>query len=124
MPGGDGNLEQAVKLAALAEEAMAQADPPSPALNRELAALYTACAERELAGAGAGLEPRLAMTAAAQLGRARVLAPEYFPAANRLARLQIEQRQGAKAPETLRDFLGTDVLPEHRAQAAALLSPR
>ena len=108
------------KLASLIEATVAQADPPCLYLNRQLAALYTAFAERELGAEGVPV-PRATEIAAEQLGRARVLAPDYFPAAKRLARLQIEQGKGVVAAQTLRDFLAADALPEHRAEAAALL---
>ncbi len=60
-------------------------------------------------------------SATAHLTRALVLAPAYFPAANRLARLQMERKQETRAAETLRDFLTPEALPEERAEAMKIL---
>ena len=115
------DAEAAASLVSLVEGVVTQTDPPCRALNRQMAALYTGLAERELS---APETAAVAGAAAAHLARARTLDPAYFPAAACLARWQMARNQLAAAAETLRAFLSDNALPEERTRSEGILHPK
>jgi hypothetical protein len=113
----DARPDQLPSFVALLEGAISLEAPPTPRLNRGLAALYMRWSDAEANAAAPDTAARVA-----HLVRAQELAPGDFEVARRLASLCWETHQPERAAAALEPFLAADAVPGERTQARELLA--